>query len=141
MPTKGPDPLSAPARSPPRLHPQTGKAAFPSFHTTHVGTVHTQHVSEGFVANVGQPLRSQPPHQLPWVALQTLGDAHDVVQAEVALATLDLADVGPVELAALSQLLLGQFQLLAAQAHPPAELTSDGGERRLGAETGHHHIP
>ena len=141
MPTKGPDPLSAPARSPPRLHPQTGRAAFPSFHTTHVGTVHTQHVSDGFVANVGQPLRSQPSHQLPGIAVQALGDAHDVVQTEVALATLNLADVGPVQFAALSQLLLGQLQLLAAQAHPPAELAGDGGERRLGAEAGHHHIP
>ena len=93
------------------------------------------------MANYGQPLFFQPSHQLPWITFQALGYTHDVVQAEVALATLNLADVGPVQLAALSQLFLGQSQLLAAQAYPPAELASDGGERRLGAETGHHHIP
>lgn len=93
------------------------------------------------MANYGQPLLFQPPHQLPRITVQALGDAHDVVQAEVALATLNLADVGPVQFAALRQLLLGQSQLLAAQAYPPAELAGDGGERRLGTETGHHHIP
>lgn len=75
------------------------------------------------------PLPSQTSHQLPGIAVQALGDAHDVVQAEVALATLDLADVGPVQVAALGQLFLGQLQLFTAQAHPSAELTRDGGER------------
>ena len=119
-----------------------GEVAFSSFNTTHVGAVHAQDASEGFVAEtLRQPLPSQPPQQLPRITVQPLGYTHDVVQAEVALTTLDLADVGPVQLAALSQLFLGQSQLLAAQAYPPAELASDGGERRLGAETGHHHIP
>ena len=119
-----------------------GEVAFSSLDTTHVGAVHAQDASEGFVAEtLRQPLPSQPPQQLPRITVQPLGDAHDVVQAEVALATLNLADVGPVQFTALSQLLLGQLQLLAAQAHPPAELAGDGGERRLGAETGHHHIP
>lgn len=90
---------------------------------------------------VGRSSASQPSHQLPWITLQPLGYTHDVVQAEVALATLHLADVGPVQVAALSQFLLGQLQLFTAQAHPSAELAGDGGERRLGAGAGHHHIP
>ena len=97
--------------------------------------------SEGSLAEISQPSHAQPPHQLPRITVQSLGDAHDVVQAEVALATLDLADVGPMQAAALSQLLLGERQLFAAQAHPRAELASDGGERRLGVRTGHRHIP
>ena len=119
-----------------------GEVTFSSFNTTNVGAVHAQDASEGFVAEtLRQPLPSQPPQQLPRITVQPLGYTHDVVQAEVALTTFDLADVGPVQFAALSQLLLGQLQLLAAQAHPPTELASDGGERRLGAEAGHHHIP
>ena len=60
-----------------------------------------------------------------------MGDAEDVVEAEVALAAFDLADVRPVQGGALGQLLLGQAQLLAAGAHTPAELTSGWRERRL----------
>ena len=46
------------------------------------------------------------------------------MEAEVALAAFDLADVRPVQSGALGQLLLRQPQLLAAGAHTPAELTS-----------------
>lgn len=46
------------------------------------------------------------------------------MEAEVALAAFDLADVRPVQGGALGQLLLGQAQLLTAGAHTPAELTS-----------------
>lgn len=46
------------------------------------------------------------------------------MEAEVALAAFDLADVRPVQGGALGQFLLGQAQQLAAGAHTPAELTS-----------------
>ena len=46
------------------------------------------------------------------------------MEAEVALAAFDLADVRLVQGGALGQLLLRQAQLLAAGAHTPAELTS-----------------
>lgn len=69
-------------------------------------------------------LHLQPAYQPTCVGIEGVGDAEDVVKAEVALATFDLADVRPVQGGALGQLLLGQAQLLAAGAHTPAELTS-----------------
>ena len=45
------------------------------------------------------------------------------MEAEVALAAFDLADVRPVQRGAFGQFLLGQAQLLAAGAHAPTELT------------------
>ena len=68
--------------------------------------------------------RLQPTHQPAGVGVEGVGDAEDVVEAEVALAAFDLADVRPVQGGALGQLLLGQAQLLTAGAHTPAELTS-----------------
>ena len=68
-------------------------------------------------------LHLQPAHQPTSVGVEGVGDAEDVVEAEVALAAFDLADVRPVQGGALGQLLLGQAQLLAAGAHTPAELT------------------
>ena len=65
----------------------------------------------------------QPTHQPTGVGVEGVGDAEDVVEAEVALAAFDLADVRPVQGGALGQLLLGQAQLLAAGAHTPSELT------------------
>lgn len=69
-------------------------------------------------------LHLQPTHQPTGVGVEGVGDAEDVVEAEVALAAFDLADVRPVQGGALGQLLLRQAQLLAAGAHTPAELTS-----------------
>ena len=69
-------------------------------------------------------LHLQPIHQPTGVGVEGVGDAEDVVEAEVALAAFDLADVRPVQGSALGQLLLGQAHLLAAGAHTPAELTS-----------------
>ena len=66
----------------------------------------------------------QPTHQPTSVGVEGMGDAEDVVEAEVALAAFDLADVRPVQGGALGQLLLRQPQLLTAGAHTPAELTS-----------------
>ena len=68
-------------------------------------------------------LHLQPTHQPAGVGVEGVGDAEDVVEAEVALATFDLADVRPVQSGALGQLLLRQAQLLAAGAHTPTELT------------------
>lgn len=102
--------------------------------------MHTQDSGAAILANAGKPLLSQPPHQLPRITVQPPRYTHDVVEAEVALAALDLTDVGPVEAAALGQLLLGQLQLLAAQAYPSAEFAGDGRERRLGAGVGHQDI-
>ena len=70
------------------------------------------------------PLHLQPAHQPTGVGVEGVGDAEDVVEAEVALAAFDLADVRPVQGGALGQLLLRQAQLLAAGAHTPAKLTS-----------------
>ena len=85
----------------------------------HVGS--WRHRSQGRA-----PLRLhlQPTHQPAGVGVEGVGDAEDVVKAEVALAAFDLADVRPVQGGALGQLLLRQAQLLAAVAHTPAELTS-----------------
>ena len=69
-------------------------------------------------------LHLQPAHQPTGVGVEGVGDAEDVVEAEVALAAFDLADVRPVQGGALGQLLLRQAQLLAAGAHTPTELTS-----------------
>lgn len=66
----------------------------------------------------------QPAHQSTGVGVEGVGDAEDVVEAEVALAAFDLADVRPVQGGALGQLLLRQAQLLAAGTHTPTELTS-----------------
>ena len=65
----------------------------------------------------------QPAHQPAGVGVEGVGDAEDVVEAEVALAAFDLADVRPVQGGALGQLLLRQAQLLAAGAHTSTELT------------------
>ena len=67
-------------------------------------------------------LHLQPTHQPTGVGVEGVGDAEDVVEAEVALAAFDLADVRPVQGGALGQLLLRQAQLLAAGAHTPTEL-------------------
>ena len=65
----------------------------------------------------------QPTHQPAGVGVEGGGDAEDVVEAEVALAAFDLADVRPVQGSALGQLLLRQAQLFTAGAHTPTELT------------------
>ena len=51
-------------------------------------------------------LHLQPTHQPTSVGVEGVGDAEDVVEAEVALAAFDLADVRPVQGGALGQLLL-----------------------------------
>ena len=71
----------------------------------------TEDVGTVMMANYGQPLFFQPSHQLPWITFQALGYTHDVVQAEVALATLNLTDLIEDEVEGLYQ----QSKLL--QAH------------------------
>ena len=66
----------------------------------------------------------QPSHQISGVDVEGAGDAQDVVEAEVALAALDLADECPVQFGLVSQGLLGQSQLLASSAYPCSELAS-----------------
>ena len=63
--------------------------------------MYSQDLGEGFLVVGGRSSLPQSSYQLPWVGLEGCGDADDVVQAEVALASFDLADVGPVQAAAL----------------------------------------
>ncbi|EPH06623.1 hypothetical protein HMPREF1531_00525 [Propionibacterium sp. oral taxon 192 str. F0372] len=45
-------------------------------------------------AGLGHPsYLPQPLHQLLWIIFQPVGDAYDLVQAEITLAPFDLADV------------------------------------------------
>jgi hypothetical protein len=67
--------------------------------------------------------RLEPSHQLPRINLQHLGDLEDVVQADVAHASLHLADVRPVQIAVLGQLLLALAQLQPARPHAGSEGT------------------
>ncbi len=82
-------------------------------------------------------LSSQSSHQLPGVYAERLGDAQDVVQGQVALAALDLADEGPVQVAVLGQRFLGLAQLVSSGAYPCSELASGGRDGRLGRGTRH----
>lgn len=50
----------------------------------------------------------QSPHQLPSIHAEAAGDLQDVVEAEVALPTLDLSDVGPVQSCSFGQALLAE---------------------------------
>ena len=67
---------------------------------------------------------SESAYQISGVDVEGAGDAQDVVEAEVALAALDLADDCPVQFGLVSQGLLGQSQLLASSAYPCSELAS-----------------
>ena len=50
----------------------------------------------------------QPPHQLPGIHAEAASDLQDVVEAEVALPTLDLSDVGPMQSCSFGQALLAE---------------------------------
>lgn len=50
----------------------------------------------------------QSPHQLPSIHVEAAGDLQDVVKAEVALPTLDLSDVGPMQSCSFGQALLAE---------------------------------
>lgn len=82
-----------------------------------------RHRSQGVAATFRAACRPYTSNQPTGVGVEGVGDAEDVVEAEVALAAFDLADVRPVQGGVLGQLLLRQTQLLAAGAHTPAELT------------------
>lgn len=83
----------------------------------------------------------QPSHQIAGVDVQGTSDAQDVVEAEVALTALDLADERPVQFGLVGQSLLGQPQLLAPDAHPCPELAGCWRDGRLGRGSGHLVIP
>lgn len=69
--------------------------------------------------------------------MEGVGDAQDVVQGEVALAALDLADEGPVQVALGGEGLLGEAQLVSPAAHPGPELARGGREGWLAGGAGH----
>ena len=54
------------------------------------------------------PFHHQSPHQLPSIHVEAAGDLQDVVEAEVALPTLDLPDVGPVQSCSFGQAFLAE---------------------------------
>lgn len=71
--------------------------------------------------------------QLAGLELERRGQAEDVVQAEVALTSLDLTDVGPVQAAFVGEAFLRESELLALRSNTLAEL-SGGGRHGLGHE-------
>jgi hypothetical protein len=68
----------------------------------------------------------QPLHQLPRIDLESLGQLENVVQGDVALTALDLADEGPVQTAGVSQCFLALTQLVPTS---PDTLTKGSGRR------------
>jgi hypothetical protein len=75
-------------------------------------------------AGVGGRLsgRSKTLDQVAGIDAESLGDAKDVGQSEVALTPLDLPDVGEVEADLLGELLLGEAECEAMLPHSGTKL-------------------
>ena len=71
-------------------------------------------------------LHLQPTHQPTSVGGEGVGDAEDVVEAEVALPTLDLPDVGPMQSCSFGQALLAESLRLPGGANAVAKGPSHG---------------
>ena len=83
----------------------------------------------------------QTRHQHARVDVQRFGDLEDVVEREIALASLDLADEGPVHVAAVGQGFLAEAERLAMLAHTRTELTRGGRDWWLGSGAWHETNP
>lgn len=79
----------------------------------------------------------QHAHELTWIHTEPFGDLDDVVQRDVALAALDLADVRPMQVAPLCQTFLAETLLSPEGAHTGAELGSGRGQRSLPLDAWH----
>ena len=86
-------------------------------------------------------LDNQTRHQCARINFDRTSDLDDVVQRDVHLPTLDLPEVGPVQVAPISQRLLAQPQLEPAFANAAAELRRRGRERRFAGGPGHPPTP
>lgn len=76
-------------------------------------------------AGVSLEWRSQVVQEISQRQTQRPRDQPEVEDGDVAFAALDRADEGAMQLAPVSQLLLGQLQLLAAMADATAQLTQE----------------
>ena len=74
------------------------------------------------LASLGGRWWFQSSDKLAGVDVQSCGDFEDVVEGEVAAASFDLSDEGPVQAAAVGELFLGLAEFVSAAAHPCAEL-------------------
>lgn len=88
--------------------------------------------------SLGRPyLDREPLGEFARVDLQRLGDTDDVVQRDVALAALDLADIGPVQLAGVGERFLAEPEVGPTPAHSRAELGCCRRKRGLAGRARH----
>lgn len=88
-----------------------------------------------------RPVRQwQPVQERSGGGVQTGRDAQDVLEPEAALAALDLAELGPVDMTAHGSRLLAESQFVPAGPYPGAKVPGSGVEGRLGW-AGHNEQP
>jgi hypothetical protein len=71
--------------------------------------------------------RLEAADEVAWVDAEAAGDLKQVVEVEVALAALDLAEEGPVDADLVGGGLLTEMEGLAAGAHALSECAGSGG--------------
>ena len=73
--------------------------------------------------------RDKAGDQLRWIDAEAGGDLEEVVEAEVALAALDLAEKGPVDVDLPGESLLAEAESLTADPHASTEFGRGWGDR------------